>query len=243
MKNTIVLKKVSLEVNSKTLLKNITFGVSPQKPLCIVGRGSSGKSTLLKTIVGLIKPTSGSVLINDISINDKKISKVLKSFGVVFQKDALFDSMRVWENIMFKSLDILRKEILLKRTFKILEKVGLQKNDAFLYPAELSGGMRKRVAIARAISHKPKFLILDEPTAGLDPIKTNMIFNIIKNISENDKTTLIVVTSDMKGALKFFSEIIVLESSKLYWMGSTRDVQKSSNSYMKELFKGVDYRN
>ena len=162
MKNTIVLKKVSLEVNSKTLLKNITFGVSPQKPLCIVGRGSSGKSTLLKTIVGLIKPTSGSVLINDISINDKKISKVLKSFGVVFQKDALFDSMRVWENIMFKSLDILRKEILLKRTFKILEKVGLQKNDAFLYPAELSGGMRKRVAIARAISHKPKFLILDD---------------------------------------------------------------------------------
>ena len=243
MKNTIVLKKVSLEVNSKTLLKNITFGVSPQKPLCIVGRGSSGKSTLLKTIVGLIEPTSGSVLINDISINDKKISKVLKSFGVVFQKDALFDSMRVWENIMFKSLDILRKEILLKRTFKILEKVGLQKNDAFLYPAELSGGMRKRVAIARAISHKPKFLILDEPTAGLDPIKTNIIFNIIKNISENDKTTLIVVTSDMKGALKFFSEIIVLESSKLYWMGSTRDVQKSSNSYMKELFKGVDYRN
>ena len=243
MKNTIVLKKVSLEVNSKTLLKNITFGVSPQKPLCIVGRGSSGKSTLLKTIVGLIKPTSGSILINDISINDKKISKVLKSFGVVFQKDALFDSMRVWENIMFKSLDILRKEILLKRTFKILEKVGLQKNDAFLYPAELSGGMRKRVAIARAISHKPKFLILDEPTAGLDPIKTNMIFNIIKNISENDKTTLIVVTSDMKGALKFFSEIIVLESSRLYWMGSTRDVQKSSKSYMKELFKGINYKN
>ena len=243
MKNTIVLKKVSLEVNKRTLLKNITFGVSPQKPLCIVGRGSSGKSTLLKTIIGLIKPTSGSVLINDISINDKKISKVLKSFGVVFQKDALFDSMRVWENIMFKSLDILKKEILLKRTFKILKKVGLQKNDAFLYPAELSGGMRKRVAIARAISHKPKFLILDEPTAGLDPIKTNMIFNIIKNISENDKTTLIVVTSDMKGALKFFSEIIVLESSRLYWMGSTRDVQKSSKSYMKELFKGVNYIN
>ena len=243
MKNTIVLKKVSLEVNRKTLLKNITFGVSPQKPLCIVGRGSSGKSTLLKTIIGLIKPTSGSVLINDISINDKKISKVLQSFGVVFQKDALFDSMRVWENIMFKSLDILKKEILLKRTFKILQKVGLQKNDAFLYPAELSGGMRKRVAIARAISHKPKFLILDEPTAGLDPIKTNIIFNIIKNISENDKTTLIVVTSDMKGALKFFSEIIVLESSRLYWMGSTRDVLKSSKSYMKELFKGVHCRN
>ena len=242
MKNTIVLKKVSLKVNRKILLNNITFGVSPQKPLCIVGSGSSGKSTLLKTIIGLIKPTSGSILINDISINDKKISKVLQSFGVVFQKDALFDSMRVWENIMFKSLDILRKEILLKKTFKILQKVGLQKNDAFLYPAELSGGMRKRVAIARAISHKPKFLILDEPTAGLDPIKTNIIFNIIKNISENDKTTLIVVTSDMKGALKFFNEIIVLESSRLYWMGSTRDVQKSSKSYMKELFKGVIQR-
>ena len=239
MKNTIVLKKVSLKINNKTLLKDISFDVSPKKPLCIIGRGSSGKSTLLKTIIGLIKPSSGSILINNIPFNDKRINETLKSFGVVFQKDALFDSLLVWENIMFKSLDILKKEALLKKTFKILNKVGLQKNDAFLYPAELSGGMRKRVAIARAISHDPKFLVLDEPTAGLDPIKTNMIFNIIKKLSENYKTTLVVVTSDVKGALKFFKEIVVLESSSLYWMGASNEVKRSSKPYVKKLFKGV----
>ena len=208
MKNTIVLKKVSLDIDNKTILRDISFKVSPDKPLCIIGRGSSGKSTLLKSIIGLISPSKGSILL-------------------------------VWENIMFKSLSISKKETLLEKSFEILEKVGLEKSDAFLYPAELSGGMRKRVAIARAISHKPKFLILDEPTAGLDPVKTNVIFNITKKFSENYKTTLVVVTSDMKGALNFFRDILVLENSQVYWAGATDDVLKSSKPHIRRLFKGL----
>ena len=239
MKNTIVLKKVSVDINNKTILRDISFKVSPDKPLCIIGRGSSGKSTLLKSIIGLISPSKGSILINNTPVNDKKIEEIFKTFGVVFQKDALFDSLLVWENIMFKSLSISKKETLLEKSFEILEKVGLEKSDAFLYPAELSGGMRKRVAIARAISHKPKFLILDEPTAGLDPVKTNVIFDITKKFSEKYKTTLVVVTSDMKGALNFFRDILVLENSKVYWEGTTNDILKSSKPHIRKLFKGL----
>ncbi len=239
MKNTIVLKKVSVVIDQKTILKDISLSVKPDKPLCIIGRGSSGKSSLLKTIIGLIKVNSGSILINDIPINDKRINEIFNDFGVVFQKDALFDSLNVWQNIMFRSLNNFGKDLLIKKTYKILEKVGLQRSDAFLFPAELSGGMRKRVAIARAISHSPKFLILDEPTAGLDPIKTNVIFQIIKKLADNKQTTLIVVTSDMRGVIKYFSEVVVLENTRLHWKGEVQDVYKNPTPHVKSLFEKV----
>ena len=235
MKNTIVLKKVSVSFDKKNIINNISFSVFPDSPVCIIGTGSSGKSTLLKAIMGLIKLDSGSILVDNISLNDKRIVPVLNKFGVVFQKDALFDSLTVWENIMFKSLNKKPKDELIRTTFKILHKVGLDKNDAFLSPSELSGGMRKRVAIARAISHKPNFLILDEPTAGLDPIKTNVIFTIIKRLSLDFKTTLIVVTSDMKGAVRYFKQVLVLKDSGLHWMGTVSQLKKRPTKHISEL--------
>lgn len=239
MKNTIVLKKVSLQIGTKEILKNITFSVKPNKPLSIIGTGSSGKSSLLKSILGLLYIKSGEILIDGVSITDTRINEIFKTFGVVFQKDALFDSLKVWENIMFRSLSDYDEDALIKKSFRILRKVGLAKNDAFLYPSELSGGMRKRVAIARAISHNPRFLILDEPTAGLDPIKTNIIFDIIQRLSSREKTTLIVVTSDMKGVLKYFKEVVVLEDTKLNWVGTVRDIKKKPTNYIKGLFDKV----
>ncbi len=239
MKNTIVLKKVSLQIGTKDILKDITFSVKPNKPLSIIGTGSSGKSSLLKSILGLLYIKSGEILIDGVSINDTRINEIFKSFGVVFQKDALFDSLKVWENIMFRSLRDYNEDELIKKSFKILRKVGLANNDAFLYPSELSGGMRKRVAIARAISHNPRFLILDEPTAGLDPVKTNIIFDIIKNLASREKTTLIVVTSDMKGVLKYFKEVVVLENAKLNWVGTVRNIKTKPTNYIKRLLDKV----
>ena len=188
-------------------------------------------------MLGLVKISSGKIFINGQSIEDNNIRKVFDTFGVVFQKDALFDSLTVWENIMFRSLNDYSKQKLIRKSLSILKKVGLARNDAFLFPSELSGGMRKRVAIARAISHKPKFLVLDEPTAGLDPVKTNVIFKIVKKLSNINNTTLIVVTSDMRGVLKYFEEVVVLEKSSLHWHGTVAQVKKTPTEYLKKLFE------
>ena len=235
MHNTIYLNKVNLHFEEKKILNNISFEVKPNVPKCIVGKGLSGKSTLLKSIIGLVKITSGEIKINNISVEDnKKFNAVVNSIGMVFEKDALFDSMKVWENIMFKSLNN-NNTFLIKESQKLLKKVGLNVNDAFLYPSELSGGMRKRVAIARAISHEPKFLLLDEPTAGLDPVKTNMIFNIILSLSEEFKITMLAVSSDVKSALKYFKEFIVLDEAKIHWQGSRKEFLKKPTLLIKEL--------
>ena len=205
MHNTIHLSNVNVNFQQKKVLNNISFEVKPNIPKCIVGKGLSGKSTILKSIIGLVEIESGQIKIDNISIKNKReIKPILNAVGMVFEKDALFDSMTVWENIMFKSLNNLSKNSLLKKSKELLVKVGLKAADAYLYPSELSGGMRKRVAIARAISHNPKFLLLDEPTAGLDPVKTHMIFKIIERLSVELKITILAVSSDVKVAIKYF---------------------------------------
>ena len=236
MKNEIVLKNISVSYEDTNVLSNVSFEVKQGSPTCIIGRGASGKTTLLKSVVGLVDIDKGKIFINQSPAN--KTDKFMENnlFGVVFQKDALFDSLRVWQNIMFQSLGTEENKNLIYKSKKILKNVGLSTNDAFLFPNELSGGMRKRVAIARAISHNPKFLILDEPTAGLDPIKSNLIFKIISNLSIFKKVTILAVTSDMKGALKYFKRIIILDDKKIHWKGSSTLAKKKSTDLMKELF-------
>ena len=240
MKNEIVLKNISVSFEDTNVLSNVSFEVKQGLPTCIIGRGASGKTTLLKSILGITHVNRGKVLINQSSVNKTDESMTNNLFGVVFQKDALFDSLSVWQNIMFQSLGNEENKNLILRSKKILKSVGLSTNDAFLFPNELSGGMRKRVAIARAISHNPKFLILDEPTAGLDPIKSNLIFKIINDLSILSQVTILAVTSDMKGALKYFKRIVILDNNKIHWKGTSVLAKKKPTNLMKELFCKVE---
>lgn len=241
MNNTIEFINLDVKLVDKWILKNISFKVQQKEPVCIIGEGSSGKTTLLKSILGLVPITSGQIKINNFLLSKDNYlneNKYLEQFGVVFQKDALFDSLLVWENIMFKNLNTrIEKSILIKESKKLLKKVDLEPSTSFLFPSELSGGMKKRVAIARAVANNPKFLILDEPTAGLDPIKTNKIFSIIQNLSEEFKVTVIAISSDMTGALKYFKKLVMLKSSFVHWQGKTISAKKQSNQQLKEILK------
>ena len=235
MHNTIFLENVNVDFEQKKILSDISFKVLPNKPVCLIGKGLSGKSTILKSIVGLIHISSGDIKISGVSIKTKKILDVYESIGMVFEKDALFDSLKVWENIMFKSLTKKKESELITKSVSLLKMVGLSKRDANLFPSELSGGMKKRVAIARAISHQPNFLLLDEPTAGLDPVKTNMIFDIVKKLNKKLKITILAVSSDVKGAIKYFDEFIVVENTKIHWKGSRASLLKKPTKLIKDL--------
>ena len=236
MHNTIFLEKVNIDFEQNKIKSNISFNVSSKKPVCIIGKGLSGKSTILKSITGLVKISSGSIKINGVSISDKKkIKDIYDSIGMVFEKDALFDSMTVWENIMFKSLNLKSDEELINNSQIFLKKVGLNKKDAHLFPSELSGGMRKRVAIARAISHQPQFLLLDEPTAGLDPVKTNMIFDIVEKLNKEFEISILAISSDVQSALRYFDEFIVIDKYKVHWKGTANQLLKKPTSLINDL--------
>ncbi len=236
MHNTIFLEKVNIDFEQNKTKSDISFKVTAKKPVCIIGKGLSGKSTILKSITGLVKISSGNIRINGISISEKKEMKnIYDSIGMVFEKDALFDSMRVWENIMFKSLNLKSNEELIYKSQIFLKKVGLNRKDAYLYPSELSGGMRKRVAIARAISHKPQFLLLDEPTAGLDPVKTNMIFDIVKRLNREFEISILAISSDVKSAIEYFDEFVVIDQYKIHWKGPTDQLKKKPTKLISDL--------
>jgi|TARA_A100001234_G_scaffold219160_1_gene229441 phospholipid/cholesterol/gamma-HCH transport system ATP-binding protein len=235
MHNTIFLENVNVHFEQKQILSKISFDVSPNKSVCLIGKGLSGKSTILKSIAGLVQISRGDIKIGGISVKEKNIVDVYETLGMVFEKDALFDSLKVWENIMFKSLNKKKKSELISNSKSFLKIVGLSDKDAELFPAELSGGMKKRVAIARAISHNPSFLLLDDPTAGLDPVKTNMIFDIVKKLSKKLKITVLAVSSDIKGAMNYFDEFVVIEDSKVHWSGKKNDLLKKPTKLIKDL--------
>lgn len=240
-KNIVEFKSLVVELGNKIILENISFSFDSQSSVCIIGEGSSGKTTLVKSLMGLIPIKSGEILINENSINKTNYSRIhcfFDEFGVVFQKDALFDSLTVWQNIMFRKLDSgFSKKELIFRSSKLLDKVGMESSTNHLYPAELSGGMKKRVAIARAVCNKPKFLILDEPTAGLDPVKTNKIFKIIHDLSEELNVSVLSISSDMKGALKYFKKLVFLRNSRIQWIGATKNAKKVDDSELQRMLK------
>ena len=224
-------------IDSKQILKNISFIIEPEEHLVIIGSSGAGKSMLAKCIIGLEDINSGSIFFNDklISRNTER-QRVLDKLGVCFQSNALFDSYNTWQNIAFKRLYNEKSPNILKLKKQAIEKlkeVGLPTNIAEHYPSELSGGMQKRVGIARSLFSEPDILIFDEPTTGLDPIMSKKIVSLIGKIITDTKKTAITITHDINLAMFLASKIILIDDGKVEWSGTPKQAMLSKNKLLK----------
>jgi phospholipid/cholesterol/gamma-HCH transport system ATP-binding protein len=235
----IELQNISKSFDGKKVLDDINVTFKQGKTNLIIGASGSGKSVLTKCMVGLIEPDTGSVLYDGknftkMSVNERK--EVRKEIGMLFQGGALFDSQTVEENIMFplKMHAKMSHKEMTERVDFCLERVNLEGAHK-KYPAEISGGMQKRVGIARAIALKPKYLFCDEPNSGLDPKTSILIDNLIKEITEEYQITTIVVTHDMNSVLQIGEKIMFIHQGRKHWEGDKNNIVKTTNEELSEL--------
>ena len=239
----IKVEKINKSFNQKNkILNDISFYINSGDSVAIIGKSGTGKSVLLKHINGLLRPDSGNIWVDNILLNNlsfNKLQKVRKKMAMVFQFGALFDSMSVFENINFaiESLTNFSKD---KTKHNIENSLRLVNLDGVedLKPSELSGGMKKRVGIARAIAIEPEYVLYDEPTTGLDPITSDKINFLIKKVSEKRKVTSIIVTHNMR-TLKFVAnKVIMLHEGDIIFDGSTDELFSSNDSFIKYFVTG-----
>ena len=235
-------KNLSVSFGNNVILNDINLHLSKKESLVIIGKSGSGKSVLLKCLMGLLKPNLGSIEINGIDIvKSNRINKenALKDIGVTFQNGALFDSLTVWENITFKETRFFgfNKKLAKDRALSIIQNLELDKNILELYPSEISGGMQKRVAIARAICDQPQVLFFDEPTSGLDPITGKVINDLIQKTVKKLGVSAITITHDISSINNFANRVILLENNKISWSGNPNDMIKSKNNIVKQFLK------
>ena len=239
-KKLINVKNLSVSFGNNIILNNINLYLSKRESLVIIGKSGSGKSVLLKCLMGLLKPDVGSIEINGVNIvNTNRAGKenALKDIGVTFQNGALFDSLNVWENITFKETRFFgfNKRAAKEKALSIIENLELDKNILELYPSELSGGMQKRVAIARAICDQPQILFFDEPTSGLDPITGKVINDLINKTVKKLEVSAITITHDISSINDLASRVILLDNNKIAWSGKPNEMYKSKNDIVKQF--------
>ena len=228
----IEVKNISKYFDKQKVLDNVSVSFDEGKTNLIIGRSGSGKTVLLKSIVGLLEPDSGEIWYGDTnftSLNHESKRAVRQNIGMLFQGSALFDSMTVEENVMFP-LDMFTtqsREQKLDRVNACLARVNII-NSNKQYPSELSGGMQKRVAIARAISLNPDFLFCDEPNSGLDPKTSILIDNLIKEITYEFNMTTIVNTHDMNSVMEIGEKVVFMSDGKLWWEGTREEILDSN---------------
>lgn len=226
----------------KKVLQGVDLDIASGQTTTIIGGSGSGKSVLFKHIIGLMKPDSGSILVDgeDITqLGERDLYGLVDKFGLVFQGGALFDSMTVGENVAFgvKNKEHMKRADIDAIIEDSLEQVGLA-DVAQLLPAELSGGMKKRVAIARVIAKKPQIIMYDEPTTGLDPIMADIINDLIIKVSGNQGITSIVITHDMVSAYKISKKIAVLFEGRIIETGSPEEIKNTQNAVVRQFIEG-----
>ena len=238
----IEIKNLYKSFNGTPVLQGVDLEIANGKSIAIIGRSGCGKSVLLKHILGLIRPDSGSVTIDGEDLGSMKydeISRIRKKFGILFQSAALFDSMTVGENIALpleRNLKLPPGEVN-DRVEEALELVGLP-GSAGLKPAELSGGMKKRAGLARAIVYKPQYILYDEPTTGLDPIMAANINQLIVDLNTRLEITSVVVTHDIVSANFVADEIVMLHYGKILTSGTPEEIQHTDHPTVKQFIEG-----
>jgi len=225
------------------VLDGVNFRIETGESVAIIGRSGSGKSVLLKHLIGLLQPDSGAVLIdgeNIVAMDERQLLRVRRKFGMVFQGAALFDSLTVAENVAFglRRLDHLSEAEIGRRVGEALEVVDLPGTEN-KKPAELSGGMRKRAGLARAIIYEPKIVLYDEPTTGLDPIVSDSIDQLIVRVRDRLKVTTVVVTHDMRTARRVGQRVMLLHDKKIYASGAPEEFFASQDPVVRQFVDGV----
>jgi len=228
--------------NEKKVLDGVDLKIESSKITVIIGRSGEGKSVLLKHIIGLLKPDSGSIRFDGREITglrEREFSEILKRFGMLFQGSALFDSMSVAENVGFPLSEhtrLSRDEISERVTGK-LKEVGL-KGVELMMPADLSGGMKKRVALARAIITDPEIVLFDEPTTGLDPIMSDSVAKMILDTQRERKTTYFVITHDISLTFKIADTVAMLHEGRIIEEGSPEELKDNPNPILRQFLEG-----
>jgi phospholipid/cholesterol/gamma-HCH transport system ATP-binding protein len=225
------------------VLRGMDLEIRDGETMTIMGGSGTGKSVFIKHLVGLMKPDRGQIFVDDqeiTKISEDQLNKVQKRFGYLFQGAALFDSLTVEENVAF-GMKNLRPDLMHNWKEKVVEKlglVGLSPEVAKLKPAELSGGMKKRVGLARAIAYEPDYILYDEPTTGLDPIMSDVINDLILALQKKLQVTSVVVTHDMKSAYKISTRMAMLYQGKIVAVGTPSEIQNTSNPLVKQFITG-----
>ena len=235
----VVFERVSKSFGTKQVLRDVSFDVHAGEALCILGRSGTGKSVTLKLIVSLLKPDQGKIWVEQDEIThlgESELSRVRRKMGFLFQDAALFDSLTLYENLALPLLRLTGKsqEEVDFVIDQVLRQVGLA-GDKKKMPSELSGGMRKRAGLARALVLEPKILLADEPSSGLDRITSSEIDDLLLKQKEEHKTALIVVTHDVRGARRLGDRIVVLDKGRLIANGSFAQIEHSENEVARHL--------
>jgi phospholipid/cholesterol/gamma-HCH transport system ATP-binding protein len=239
----IALRSVTKSFGPKKVLQGIDLDVEVGESVVVIGGSGSGKSVLLKCILGLMHPDGGSIRIDNeetVDFSDRGRARVMKKFGMLFQGGALFDSLKVWENVAFGPIqsDGMDPEAAHEIAIAKLGNVGLTPEIGELYPSELSGGMQKRVALARAIAREPEIIFFDEPTTGLDPIMADVINDLIVKCVRDLGATAVSITHDMASARKIGHRVAMLYDGRLIWQGPVGEMEQSGSEHVAQFIHG-----
>ena len=240
----IQLSNVCKSFGNKVVLDNCNFEISKGESVVLLGQSGMGKSVSIRLMLGLLKVDSGNIFVNGKDITgftEDEFYKHNKKIGMLFQNGALFDSMSVWENVAFSLINVDKMSLYKARKIALskLKEVGLSYKTADLMPADLSGGMRKRVGLARAIAYDPEIIFFDEPTTGLDPIMSDVINNLIIKCVKQLGATALTITHDINSARKIADRVMMLYNGKIIWNGKTSDLSNPKNDYVKQFVNGV----